>query len=139
MAEILTQPTDVPVAQFLAAVEPERRREEGRRLHEIMRDVTGDPGVMWGSTIVGYGIYRYRYASGREGDWMKVGFSPRKAKLSLYGLKDSAEQNALLADLGPHTVGVGCVYARRLETLDESVLRELIRLGFARGDYDANA
>ena len=139
MAEPITKPTDVPVAEYLAAVEPERRRLEGERLHEIMRDVTGDPGVMWGTSIVGYGAYRYRYASGREGDWMKVGFSPRKAQLSLYGLKDSEEQLALLAGLGPHTVGVGCVYARRLELLDEGVLRELIRLGMARGDYDALA
>ena len=139
MAENLTKKTDVPVEEFLAAVETPRRRLEGERLHAIMREVTGDPGVMWGPTMVGYGDMHYRSAAGREGDWFKVGFSPRKAKLSLYGLKDTPEQLALLPQLGPHTVGVGCVYANRLEALDEDVLRQLIALGFARGDFDGNA
>ena len=139
MAENLTKKSDVPVEEFLAAVEPPRRRLEGERLHAIMREVTGDPGVMWGPTMVGYGDMHYRSAAGREGDWFKVGFSPRKAKLSLYGLKDTPEQLALLPQLGPHTVGVGCVYANRLEALDEDVLRQLIALGFARGDFDGNA
>ena len=139
MAENLTKKTGVPVEEFLAAVEPPRRRLEGERLHAIMREVTGDPGVMWGPTMVGYGDMHYRSAAGREGDWFKVGFSPRKAKLSLYGLKDTPEQLALLPQLGPHTVGVGCVYANRLGALDEDVLRQLIALGFARGDFDGNA
>ena len=139
MAENLTKKSDVPVEEFLAAVEPPRRRLEGERLHALMREVTGDPGVMWGPTMVGYGDMHYRSAAGREGDWFKVGFSPRKAKLSLYGLKDTPEQLALLPQLGPHTVGVGCVYANRLEALDEDVLRQLIALGFARGDFDGNA
>ena len=139
MAENLTNKTDVPVEEFLAAVEPPRRRLEGERLHAIMREATGDPGVMWGPTMVGYGDMHYRSAAGREGDWFKVGFSPRKAKLSLYGLKDTPEQLALLPQLGPHTVGVGCVYANRLEALDQDVLRQLIALGFARGDFDGNA
>ena len=139
MAENKTHKTEQPVAEYLESVEPERRRLEGERLHAIMREVTGDPGVMWGPTMVGYGDMRYRSAAGREGDWFKVGFSPRKAKLSLYGLKDTPEQLALLPQLGPHTVGVGCVYANRLEALDEDVLRQLIALGFARGDFDGNA
>jgi len=139
MAENKTQQTDVPVADFLQSVEPERRRLEGERLHAIMREVTGQPGVMWGPTMVGFGDMHYRSAAGREGDWFKVGFSPRKAKLSLYGLKDTAEQIALLPQLGPHTVGVGCVYANRLDALDEQVLRRLIALGFARGDFDGTA
>lgn len=139
VAENLTKKTNVPVDEFLAAVEPPRRRLEGERLHALMREVTGEPGVMWGPTMVGYGDMHYRSAAGREGDWFKVGFSPRKAKLSLYGLKDTAEQLALLPQLGPHTVGVGCVYANRLDALDEDVLRQLIALGFARGDFDGTA
>lgn len=130
-----TQPTDIPVESFLATVEPERRRVEGHRLLEIMSSVTGEPGVMWGPTMVGFGTMHYTYASGREGDSMKVGFSPRKAKLSLYGLQDSPDAEALLKHLGRHSSGAGCVYANSLSDLDEPTLRDLIRLGFERGDY----
>ena len=133
MAENKTKPTEVSVAQFLATVEPERRRLEGQRVHEIMSEVTGAQGVMWGPSIIGYGEWRYRSPAGREADWFKVGFSPRKAKLTFYGLKDLPEQEALLESLGPHTVGAGCVYANRLDALDEDVLRRLIRLR-----YDSN-
>jgi Domain of unknown function (DU1801) len=132
MADNKTQPTDVPVAQFLAGVEPERRRLEGERLDALMREVTGETGVMWGPSIVGYGTYHYRYASGHEGDWPKVGFSPRKAKLSLYGLKDTPEGAALLPSLGPHTAGAGCVYVSRLDAVDEDVLRRLVAIAYAR-------
>jgi hypothetical protein len=133
MAENKTQKTDVPVADFLAHVEPERRRLEGLRLHAIMSEVTGDPGVMWGPTMVGYGDMHYISRAGREGDWFKVGFSPRKAKLSLYGLKDTEEQRALLPKLGPTTAGAGCVYANRLDALDEDVLRKLVAMAYALG------
>ena len=139
MAQNLTQPTDQPVEEFLAGVEPERRREEGRRLVEIMTEVTGEDPVMWGTSIVGFGDLHYRYASGREGDWMKVGFSPRKAQLSLYGLKDDPASTPLLDALGPHTTGAGCVYVKRLDAVDEAVLRALIALAHQRGDYDATA
>jgi hypothetical protein len=139
MAQNLTQPTDQPVDDFLASVEPERRRDEGRRLVAIMGDVTGASPVMWGPTMVGFGTRHYRYASGHEGDSMKVGFSPRKAQISLYGLKEDSAAEQLLAALGPHTTGVSCVYVKRLDAVDEGVLRELIELGYARGDFDATA
>ncbi|WP_062213909.1 DUF1801 domain-containing protein [Demequina oxidasica] len=134
-----TQPTDVPVEEFLAGVEPRRRREEGLALLAMMRDVTGEQGFMYGTSIVGFGTMHYRYATGREGDTVKVGFSPRKARLSLYGLQDSTDAAAHLAHLGKHSLGVGCVYATRLSDLDEAVLRELIRIAYRRGDYDAQA
>lgn len=130
MAQNKTQPTDVPVADFLDSVEPERRRLEGLRVDQIMSQVTGAPGVMWGPTMVGYGEWRYRSPAGRTGDWFKVGFSPRKAKFTFYGLKDSPEQEELLPRLGPHTVGAGCVYVNRLDALDEDILRQLIAIGF---------
>ncbi|MCR6713401.1 MAG: DUF1801 domain-containing protein [Demequina sp.] len=135
MAELKTQKTDVPVADFLAGVEPEKRRVEGERLHAIFSSVTGDPGVMWGPTMVGYGEMTYTYASGKTGVWFPVGFAPRKAKLSLYGLRETAEQQELLPALGPHTESMGCVYANRLDALDDDVLRQLIALGFARKDF----
>ncbi|WP_430869145.1 DUF1801 domain-containing protein [Demequina aurantiaca] len=132
-----TQPTDLSVEDFLATVTPDRRRAEGVALLALMRAVTGEQGTMWGTSIVGFGELHYRYASGREGDTIKVGFSPRKAKLSLYGLQDSPDAAALLPNLGEHTLGVGCVYAKRLEDLDVRVLRELVRIAYERGDYTA--
>lgn len=133
---IKTQPTDIPVETFIASVEPQRRREEGLQVLAIMRDVTGEPGTMWGPSIVGFGTYHYK-SRASEGDWMSVGFSPRKAQFTFYGLKDSPEQVAMLAELGPHTTGVGCVYAKRVEDLDADVLKALIRIGYGRGDYIA--
>lgn len=137
MAEPKTKPTGASVADFLAGIEPERRRLDGLRLCEIMRDVTGQEPVMWGGSIVGFGLMRYKYATGREGDWMRVGFSPRKAALSLYGLRGGPDAADLLSRLGPHTTGAGCVYVKKLDDVDESVLRKLIALAAARENYVA--
>lgn len=134
-----TQPTGQPVDDFLASVSPERRCREGERLRAIFEDVTGESAVMWGPSIVGFGTRHYRYASGREGDWMRVGFSPRARQLSLYGLQDHPDSPAGLDRLGPHTTGAGCVYVRRLEEIDEQVLSELVALGYSLGDYDGQA
>jgi hypothetical protein len=138
MADNKTQPTDVTVEQFLATVEPPNRRDEGQRLHELMSAVTGEPGTMWGPSMVGYGVLHYKYASGREGDTMRVGFSPRKAALSLYGIQDHPEAAPLLADLGPHTTGAGCVYVKKLEAVDDTVLRQLVKLAYVRPEGNAS-
>lgn len=136
MAEIKTQPTDAPVEEFIAAAEPARRREDGMTLDRIFREVTGTAPVMWGPSIVGYGSYRYVSASDprRRGDWPKTGFSPRKAQLSIYGLKDLPEGAALLPQLGKYTEGAGCVYVKKLDDIDLDVLRELIAIAWSRGD-----
>lgn len=137
MAEQKTTPTDASVEEFLAAAEPARRVEEGRRLAQIMREETDEEPVMWGPSIVGFGSYRYvspSKTSRTQGDWPKVGFSPRKGALSLYGLKDLPEGAALLPALGAFTEGAGCVYVKRLEQVDEAVLRQLIRIAAARED-----
>ncbi|MFW2514192.1 DUF1801 domain-containing protein [Demequina sp. SO4-13] len=132
MADNATQPTDSDVEAFLRGIEHAGRREDGLRLLALMTEVTGDTATMWGSSIVGFGSYHYVYDSGREGDWMRVGFSPRKTQLSLYGLKDRAESAPILARLGPHKVGAGCVYISRLDAIDEGALRELVRLAYDR-------
>ncbi len=132
-----TQPTEQPVAEFVAAVEPARRREEAERIVALLTEATGEQPVMWGPSIIGWGTYTYHYASGRSGEWMKVGFSPRKAQLTFYGLQDSEKQTALLESLGTHTTGVGCLYVKRLDQVDEDTLATLARLGIARGDYTA--
>ncbi|MBY6687202.1 DUF1801 domain-containing protein [Rhodococcus sp. BP-149] len=136
MAEPSTKPTDADVADFLAAATPARRREDGLRLAEIFAEVTGAEPVMWGPSMVGYGSYHYVSPVNprTRGDWPKVAFSPRKAQLSLYGLKDFPEGAALLPSLGTYTEGAGCFYVRRLDQIDLNVLRRLIAIAWARGD-----
>lgn len=131
-----TLPTTASVAEFLAAATPAKRSEDGQRLDEIFREVTGEPAVMWGPSMVGYGQYRYASPANTKtrGIWPKSGFSPRKAQISLYGLKDNASGSALLPRLGKYTEGAGCVYIKKLEDIDLGVLRELIALANQRAD-----
>lgn len=134
-----TLPTDADVAAFLDAVAPARRREDGLALDRIFRDVTGADPVLWGRTMVGYGSYRYVSPSDprRNGSWPRVAFSPRKAQLSLYGLKDLPEGRALLPRLGRYTEGAGCVYVRTLDDVDTAVLRALVAIAWNRPDDPA--
>lgn len=136
MAENKTQPTDASVDEFLDAATPARRRDDGKALAEVFREVTGAEPVMWGPSLVGYGSYRYVSPANprNHGDWPKTGFSPRKAQLSIYGLKDLPEGAALLPELGTYTEGAGCVYVRKLEDIDLDVLRRLIAIAWSRGD-----
>ncbi|WP_258045971.1 DUF1801 domain-containing protein [Leifsonia shinshuensis] len=135
-AEPRTTPTGADVSAFLAAATPARRREDGLVLADIFAEVTGTDPVMWGPSIVGYGSYRYVSPSDprRQGDWPRAGFSPRKAQLSLYGLKDLPEGAALLPSLGRYTEGAGCVYVRTLDDIDLTVLRRLIAIAWRRDD-----
>lgn len=130
MAENKTQATGASVQDFLAAVEHPVRRADGLRLLALMSGVTGQPAEMWGPTVVGFGRYHYKYASGREGDAPAVGFSPRKSSLSLYGLTYGPEAAELLRSLGKHRPGAGCLYVNKLDDVDEAALAELIRLGY---------
>lgn len=120
------------MAGFIAAVEPQVRREDAILLDQLFRKVTGQPPAMWGPSIIGYGRYHYRYGSGHEGDMCRTGFSPRKAKQSLYVLAasddpaDIARQDELLTRLGKHARGKGCLYVTRLADVDLAVLEELI-------------
>ena len=134
MAENKTQPTNASVTAFLDAATPARRRTDGHALDAIFREVTGVDPVLWGPSIVGYGTFRYVSPANprTHGDWMKTGFSPRKAQLSLYGLKDLPEGAALLPQLGKYTEGAGCVYVKTLDDIDLNVLRQLIAIASAR-------
>ncbi|MEU8259280.1 DUF1801 domain-containing protein [Micromonospora sp. NPDC048999] len=123
----VTVPTDASVDDFLAAVPDQRRRADAERLCAMLREVTGGPPVMWGPSIVGFGSYRYTYGSGRTGDWPLVGFSPRKQQLVVYLVGGFEERHgSVLARLGPHRTGKGCLYLKRLDDVDESALRELV-------------
>lgn len=126
MAELKTKPSGASVAAFLEAVQGEERRADCRTLAKIMRKVTKAAPKMWGASIVGFGSYRYRYASGREGDWFPVGFSPRKKDLTLYLMGGFSEQPALMKRLGKYKSGGACLYLKRLADVDLAVLEKLI-------------
>lgn len=126
----VAEPTPIDPRDFIAAVEHPTRRADGEVLLELFADATGCEPVMWGPTIVGFGRYRYRYASGREGESLAVGFSPRKANLALYGLANDDAAEECLARLGKHKRGTACVYVNKLADVDLDVLRELIEAGY---------
>lgn len=124
MSEPKTKPTDASVEDFLAAVEPARRRDEGRMLCALMQAVSGEAPVMWGPSIVGFGRYANVTANGKSADWPRMGFSPRKAAMTLY-LASTPQTEAMLARLGPHTTSTACLYIKRLDQADMGVLRDL--------------
>jgi hypothetical protein len=124
-----TRPTDMPVEAFLDSVEPDRKREEAKTLDALFRRVTGWVPVMWGPSMIGYGAYHYRYESGREGDMFATGFSPRKARHSIYILPGYADYSAILSRLGKHATAKSCLYVNKLADIDLDVLAELIDTG----------
>jgi hypothetical protein len=126
MAQNKTQPTAADVEAFLAAIDPPARQADARAVAEIMQRVSGWPPRLWGPSIVGFGTYHYRYDSGREGDGPRIGFSPRKAALTLYIMGGFARQQDLMDRLGTHTTGKACLYLKRLSDVDLSVLEELV-------------
>ncbi|MDO5533091.1 MAG: DUF1801 domain-containing protein [Propionibacteriaceae bacterium] len=132
--ETKTRPTDRSVLEFLHSVEPPRRRDQGLELLDLFSEVTGAEPALWGPSIVGYGRLRYTYATGNSGEMPRVGFSPRKAALSLYGLTLYGSNADLLERLGKHRVGKGCLYVNKLEDVDHEVLVAMIRRGWAEGD-----
>lgn len=130
MAENKTIKTGASAADFIAAVENKRRREDGFALLEMMREITGLEPEMWGPSIVGFGDCHYKYESGREGDMFLIGFSPRKRSLSLYITGDFAERDNLLERLGKHRQSVSCLYINKLADVDMDILRELARRSY---------
>lgn len=125
-----TTRTDASVEEFLGTVADPQRRSDAEELCDLMREVTGLEPVMWGPSIVGFGQYHYRYASGREADWPAVSFSPRKQSLTLYISEGYDRHAELLARLGPHTTSKACLYIKRLSDVDTDVLRTLVKEGF---------
>jgi hypothetical protein len=124
MAELKTKKTETSVDEFLAAF-PEETRKDCLEIAKLMAAATRSEAKMWGSSIIGFGSVRLKYPNGRELDWMKIGFSPRKQNLTLY-LGGLEQKTVLLKKLGKHTTGKGCLYIKRLEDVDKKVLKELI-------------
>ncbi len=127
MADLKTRPNRESVEAYLDNVTDEQRRQDSYAVLELMREVTGQEPTMWGDSIVGFGSYHYKYASGREGDWFLTGFSPRKQALTLYIMSGFGEYEELLDKLGKYTTGKSCLYVKRLEDVDLPTLRELVR------------
>jgi len=128
-SENKTVPTGKSVEAFLSTVQPSAKAEDARVLDALFREVTGFEPVLWGASIVGYGRYHYRYKSGREGDFLATGFSPRKAALSVYIMPGYADFGDILSRLGKHKLGKSCLYVNKLADIDLDVLGDLIRAG----------
>ena len=126
MPENKTTPNDQSVEQFLNAIEDERKRKDSFTIVELMKQITGMEPKMWGSSIIGFGSYHYKYASGREGDSVLAGFSPRKQNLTIYNMGGFEQSGDLLKKLGKHTTGKGCLYIKRLDDIDLPTLKSLI-------------
>jgi hypothetical protein len=126
MGELKTKKNKGSVEGFLNSVESERKREDSFAILNLMKEITGEEPAMWGPSIVGFGSYHYKYASGREGDWFKTGFSPRKQSLTLYIMDGFSQYDELLGRLGKYTTGKSCLYIKKLEDVDLPILRELV-------------
>ncbi len=131
MAKNKTQQTEADVTSFLAGVENEQRRSDSEEVLERMRTISGEEPKMWGPSIVGFGAYHYKYESGREGDFMRVGFSPRKNALTLYIMGGFDRHDELMESLGTFKTGKSCLYIKKLDDIDRDVLDELITASLA--------
>ncbi|WP_166001096.1 DUF1801 domain-containing protein [Bacillus sp. Cs-700] len=127
MYELKTKETDNSVIEFIESVDHPKKREDGYRLLDLFTETTGYEAKMWGPSIIGFGSYHYQYATGHEGDAPLVGFSPRKAKISLYLAQGEPERENALERLGKHKTGKACVYVNKLDDIDLDVLKEMIR------------
>ena len=126
MADNKTKPTKLSVAAFIDALTDQTRRADAKALAKLMRSATGETPKMWGPSIIGFGSYHYTYDSGRQGDTPLAGFSPRKVATVLYGVTGFSDSEALLAKLGKHTMGKGCLYIKKLADVDQTVLEALV-------------
>jgi hypothetical protein len=132
MAELKTKKTAADVKTFLAGLADEQQREDATKVAKLMQKLTGAKPAMWGPSIVGFGHYRYVYDSGREMDWFKIGFAPRKGQLVLYGMGGS--EAVQLKKLGKHKTGKGCLYIKKLADVDIAALTDLIQSSLDRLD-----
>ena len=126
MADNKTRPTGASVTEFIAAISDPGMRADAKKVAAMMRRATGKRARMWGPSIVGYGSYHYRYASGRAGEFMITGFSPRKRALTIYVMPGFSRFDTLMSKLGSYKTGKSCLYIRRLADVDETVLEQII-------------
>jgi len=127
MSDLKTKKNDGSVESYLQNIEDPDRRRDCLKIYELMADITGKEGCMWGDSIIGFGSYHYKYESGREGDWFITGFSNRKQQISLYIMAGFKNYDTLMKQLGKHKTGKSCLYIKRLSDIDMNILEELIR------------
>ena len=130
MAELKTKPNDQSVEAFLDSVADEKKRRDSYAILHLMKEITGEEPRMWGTGIVGFGSYQYKYQSGREGDWFVVGFAPRKQNLTLYIMAGFKRYDQLMEKLGKYKTGKSCLYINKLDDVDRATLAELIRASY---------
>ena len=128
--ELKTKRNNSSVKDFIDSVENDIRRKDSKEVLKIMKEVTSEKPVMWGSSIIGFGTYHYKYKSGQEGDWPIVGFSPRKQNLTIYIMTGYDDLESLTKKLGPHKLGKSCLYIKNLDDVDISVLKKIIEKGY---------
>jgi hypothetical protein len=133
MAELKTKKNDASVSTFLQKIPDPQRREDAMAVAALMKTVTKKQPKMWGSSIVGFGSYHYKYASGREGDWFAIGLSPRKDSLTVYISRGFRDYPELMDTLGKYTTGQSCLYIKKLEDVDQKVLKQLMTRAFKAG------
>ncbi len=140
MSSNKTVETDASVENFINAVDNEQKRQDSWDLVALMSNITGAPAKMWGTSIVGFGQYHYKYESGREGDMCITGFSPRKTALTVYVMPGFAKYEKQLAELGPHKKGKSCLYLKNLDVVNRGVLEEIVRdsVQVMRGRYECS-
>jgi hypothetical protein len=126
--ELKTKKTKASVQDFINSVKDETKRKDSFAVAKMMEEMTGDKPEMWGPGIMGFGHRILKYPNGRERDWMKIGFSPRKQNITLYAINGSKEQTVLLMELGKHKTGKGCLYINKLEEVDKNVLKKIIEI-----------
>jgi hypothetical protein len=138
MAENKTKATGASVTEFINSIDDKQKRADARKVAAMMRKATGKRAKMWGSSMVGYGTYHYKYASGREGDFMLTGFSPRKQALTVYIMAGFSNYGTLMKKLGKFKTGKSCLYIKRLSDVDEDVLQQLINgsVDYMRKHYE---
>jgi hypothetical protein len=126
MAEPKTKPTDRDVEDFLNSVQDEKKRQDSFTILRLMEEATGEEPQMWGDSIIGFGLYKYKYASGREGEWFLTGFSPRVQNLTLYIMSGFDQYDVLLDQLGKYKTGKSCLYINKIEDVDLQTLKDLV-------------
>jgi len=126
MSDLKTTPNKASTAAFLKTVEDDQKRKDCKELLAMMKEITSEKPVMWGQSIVGFGSYHYKYATGREGDWFTTGFSPRKQNLTIYIMIGFDKYPAIMKKLGKYKAGKSCLYVKKLDDIDRGLLRKLI-------------
>jgi uncharacterized protein DUF1801 len=134
MAELKTKVNNASVVKFLASINNEQQRKDSFEILELMKKATGNEPNMWGDAIIGFGTYHYKYASGREGDWMRIGFSPRKGKISLYLMCGVEHEKKILDRIGKYKHGKSCFYINKMADVKKDVLAELIQSAIEKMD-----